>query len=61
MAHKEMRKSRVLLTAAGLFFLLGLLWARVAFLQTAMHEHYAAREMTVPVLGSPACLSGSTG
>src|SRR5215813_14296817 len=38
-----MRKSRVLLTAAGLFFGLGLLWVRVAFLQTAMHEHYAAR------------------
>ena len=38
-----MRKSRVLLAAAGLFFMLGLLWTRVAFLQTAMHEHYAAR------------------
>ena len=38
-----MRKSRVLLTAAGLFFMLGLLWTRVAFLQTALHEHYAAR------------------
>ena len=38
-----MRKSRVLLTAAGLFFMLGLLWARVAFLQTALHEHYAER------------------
>src|SRR5437762_13602026 len=38
-----MRKSRVLLTAAGLFLLLGVLWARVAFLQTALHEHYAAR------------------
>ena len=38
-----MRKSRVLLTAAGLFVAFGCLWARVAYLQTALHEHYMAR------------------
>jgi cell division protein FtsI/penicillin-binding protein 2 len=38
-----MRKSRVLLAAAGLFFGLSCLWVRVAVLQTAMHGHYAAR------------------
>jgi cell division protein FtsI/penicillin-binding protein 2 len=38
-----MRKSRVLLTAAGLFLGLTCLWVRVAVLQTAMHEHYAGR------------------
>lgn len=43
MAHKEMRKSRVLLAAAGLFLGLTCLWVRVAVLQTAMHGHYAAR------------------
>ena len=43
MAHKEMRKSRVLLTAAGLFLGLGCLWVRVAVLQTALHGHFAAR------------------
>ena len=43
MAHKDTRKSRVLLTAAGLFLGLGCLWARVAYLQTVLHEHYAAR------------------
>ena len=43
MAHKEMRKSRVLLTAAGLFLGLGCLWVRVAVLQTALHRHFADR------------------
>lgn len=43
MAHREMRKSRVLLAAAGLFFGLTCLWVRVAVLQTAMHGHYSAR------------------
>ena len=38
-----MRKSRVLLTAAGLFVGLACLWVRVAVLQTTMHEHYAGR------------------
>src|SRR5215510_1661489 len=38
-----MRKSRVLLTAAGLFLGLAGLWARVAYLQVALHQHYAAR------------------
>ncbi len=43
MAHREMRKSRVLMTAAGFFVGLACLWVRVAVLQTAMHEHYAGR------------------
>ena len=38
-----MRKSRVLLAAAGLFLGLGCLWVRVAILQTALHGHFAAR------------------
>ena len=38
-----MRKSRVLLAAAGLFVGLGCLWVRVAILQTALHGHFAAR------------------
>jgi len=38
-----MRKSRVLMTAAGLFLGLTCLWVRVAVLQTALHSHYAAR------------------
>src|SRR5262249_13265386 len=32
-----MRKSRVLMAAAGLFLGLGCLWVRVAFLQGALH------------------------
>jgi cell division protein FtsI/penicillin-binding protein 2 len=38
-----MRKSRVLLTAAGLFVGLVCLWVRVAVLQTALHSHFAER------------------
>lgn len=38
-----MRKSRVLLAAAGLFLGLGCLWVRVAVLQTALHAHFVAR------------------
>src|SRR5262245_51968813 len=38
-----MRKSRVLLAAAGLFCGLTCLWLRVAVLQTALHGHFAAR------------------
>ena len=38
-----MRKSRVLVAAAGLLFLLVCVWLRVAYLQTAMHSHYMAR------------------
>ena len=38
-----MRKSRVLLAAAGLFLGLACLWVRVATLQTALHGHFAAR------------------
>lgn len=43
MAHREMRKSRVLVVAAGLFLVLLTLWARTAWLQTALHSHYVAR------------------
>ena len=43
MAHKEMRKSRVLLAAAGLFLGLTCLWVRVGVLQTALHGHFADR------------------
>jgi len=43
LAHREMRKSRVLLAAAGLFLGLGCLWVRVAILQTALHGHFVAR------------------
>lgn len=43
MAHREMRKSRVLMAAAGLFFLLLCLWARVAWLQIGQHGHFVAR------------------
>jgi cell division protein FtsI/penicillin-binding protein 2 len=38
-----LRKSRVLVVAAGLFLGLVCLWARVAWLQIAMHEHFVAR------------------
>src|SRR5262249_43820132 len=40
-----MRKSRVLLTAAGLFFGLAALWARVAYLQTGLHDYYWKRAL----------------
>lgn len=43
MAHREMRKSRVLLAAAGLFLGLLCLWARVGWLQLALHSHFLAR------------------
>ena len=38
-----MRKSRVLLAAAGLFLMLLCLWLRVAWLQVALHSHFEAR------------------
>ena len=38
-----MRKSRVLLAAAGLFLLLIGVWVRVAWLQVALHDHFVAR------------------
>jgi cell division protein FtsI/penicillin-binding protein 2 len=38
-----MRKSRVLLAAAGLFFMLLCVWVRVAWLQVALHDHFVAR------------------
>ena len=43
MAHRELRKSRVLLAAAGLSLGLLCLWVRVAWLQLALHEHFVAR------------------
>ncbi len=43
MAHTEMRKSRVLVAAAGLLFGLGALWIRVAWLQIVQHAYYAER------------------
>ena len=61
MAHKEMRKSRVLLAAAGLFLGLTCLWVRVAVLQTAMHGHYADCHLTLPRLeciGAAAVMRG---
>jgi cell division protein FtsI/penicillin-binding protein 2 len=38
-----MRKSRVLVAAAGLLFGLLVVWARVAWLQVARHDYYAGR------------------
>ncbi len=43
MAHTEMRKSRVLVAAAGLFLGLLLVWLRVAWLALACHGAYEAR------------------
>lgn len=43
MAHREMRKSRVLLVAAGLFVGLLCLWARVGWLQLGLNGHFLAR------------------
>ena len=39
----EMRKSRVLLAAAGLLLGLMCLWVRVAWLQLGLHSHFVAR------------------
>lgn len=43
MAHREMRKSRVLMVAAGLFVVLLGLWVRVGWLQIALHDQFLAR------------------
>lgn len=43
MAHRELRKSRVLAAAAGLCFGLLCLWVRIAWLQIGLHEHFVAR------------------
>lgn len=43
MAHRDLRKSRVLVAAAGLFVGLLALWARVAWLQIGLHDHFQAR------------------
>ncbi|HUK62956.1 MAG TPA: hypothetical protein VLV15_06480, partial [Dongiaceae bacterium] len=42
-AHTEMRRSRVLVAAAGLLFGLLTLWLRMAWLQLVLHGHYAER------------------
>ncbi len=43
MAHKELRKSRVLVAAAGLLFGLVCLWLRIAWLQIPLHDQFEAR------------------
>ena len=43
MAHRETRKSRVLVVAAGLLFGLLGLWVRVAWLQVGLHARFLAR------------------
>ena len=43
LAHTEVRKSRVLVAAAGLFLCLLALWARLAWLQIACHPRFEAR------------------
>ncbi len=43
LAHKDMRKSRVLVVAAGLFMILATLWIRAAWIQTVRHGQYEAR------------------
>ncbi len=43
MAHKELRKSRVLVVAALLLSVFIVVWLRVFTLQTVLHEHFAAR------------------
>jgi stage V sporulation protein D (sporulation-specific penicillin-binding protein) len=42
-AHTEVRKSRVLVAAAGLLFCLLALWARLVWLQIVCHERFEAR------------------
>src|SRR5262245_31847004 len=43
LAHREMRRSRVLVAAAGLFLGILGLWLRVAWLQVIQHGYYEAR------------------
>ena len=43
MAHKELRKSRVLAVAALLLLILALVWVRVFTLQTVKHAYFAER------------------
>jgi stage V sporulation protein D (sporulation-specific penicillin-binding protein) len=43
LAHTEVRKSRVLVAAAGLFLCLLTLWARLVWLQIVCHERFEAR------------------
>jgi cell division protein FtsI/penicillin-binding protein 2 len=43
LAHRDLRKNRVLVVAAGLFVGLACLWLRVAWLDVVQHAHYAER------------------
>uniref|UniRef100_A0A832I2P1 PASTA domain-containing protein n=1 Tax=Eiseniibacteriota bacterium TaxID=2212470 RepID=A0A832I2P1_UNCEI len=43
LAHTDMRKSRVLVAAAGLFVGLALIWVRVGWLSLVRHAHFAER------------------
>jgi cell division protein FtsI/penicillin-binding protein 2 len=43
LAHTDMRKSRVLVAAAGLFLGLLLLWLRAGWLGVVRHDHFAQR------------------
>jgi cell division protein FtsI/penicillin-binding protein 2 len=43
LAHTEMRKSRVLVAAAGLFLGLALVWLRVGWLAVVQHQEYEQR------------------
>jgi cell division protein FtsI/penicillin-binding protein 2 len=43
LAHKELRRSRVLVAAAGLFLGLGVLWLRLGWIQVVQHRHFAGR------------------
>ena len=43
MAHTEVRKSRVLVAAAGLLLSLLVLWARLVWLQIVCHPRFEAR------------------
>jgi len=43
LAHREMRRSRVLVAAAGLLIGLLALWLRIGWLQVGMHGYYEGR------------------
>jgi cell division protein FtsI/penicillin-binding protein 2 len=43
LAHRELRRSRVLVAAAGLFFGLVVVWLRIGWIQVARHGYYDER------------------
>src|SRR5262252_5315320 len=43
LAHRELRRSRVLVAAAGLFFGLAVVWLRIGWIQVARHGYYDER------------------